>query len=169
MSASSLLHSLFSYKAWANEELFAALARVDAVARPDERHAAIRLLNHIYVVDRIFAAHLSGQAHGYAASNTPDTPTLEALHAAVQASDRWYVDYVESLPAQALGERLNFAFTDGDRGSMSREEMLVHVSTHGAYHRGAVGRIMAQVGTPPPRDLLTRFLHQSEPERRDPA
>lgn len=169
MSASSLLQSLFSYKAWANEELFASLAQVDAEAHKSERHAAIRLLNHIYVVDRIFAAHLSGQAHSYTASNTPETPTLEELLAAVRESDRWYIEHVASLSAEALAERLSFAFTDGDRGSMSREEMLVHVSTHGAYHRGAVGRIMAQVGTPPPRDLLTRFLHQSEPERREQA
>ena len=34
------------------------------------------------------------------------------------------------------------------------------------YHRGAVGRIMAQVAVPPPRDIFTLYLHQSEPARR---
>ena len=57
-------------------------------------------------------------------------------------------------------------FTDGQPGRMSREEMLAHVATHGSYHRGAVGRIMAQVAVPPPRDIFTVFLHQSEPRRR---
>ena len=56
-----------------------------------ERHAAIRLLNHIHVVDRIFAAHLSGAAHGYYATNTPKTPTLDELAVAVEGRDRWYV------------------------------------------------------------------------------
>ncbi len=166
MSASTLLQSLFTYKAWANEELFTELEKVDAVAYPTERHAAIRLLNHIHVVDQIFAAHLSGRAHAYTATNTTETPTFEALRSAVAASDAWYADYVAKLPAELLPERLSFTLTDGAKGCMSREEMLAHVATHGGYHRGAVGRIMAQVSVPPPRDLFTIHLHQSEPERR---
>lgn len=50
---------------------------------------------------------------------------------------------------------------------MSREEMLAHVITHGAYHRGAVGRIMAQLSIAPPRDVYTGFLHATEPHRRE--
>lgn len=53
---STLLHSLFKYRAWANEELFAALERLDPVTHQAERHDAIRILNHIYGVDRIFAS-----------------------------------------------------------------------------------------------------------------
>lgn len=166
MSTSTLLQTLFKYKAWANEELFAELAKLDADTQATESHTAIRLMNHIYVVDRIFAGHLSGLAHGYTATNTKDTPTLEALREAVAQTDGWYLQYVSELDPQQLSQRLPFVFTDGANGSMSREEMLVHVSTHGAYHRGAVGRIMAQVALPPPRDLLTRYLHGAEPERR---
>lgn len=166
MSASTLLQSLFRYKAWANEELFAELDKLDPALHSAERHAAIRLLNHIHVVDRIFAAHLSGQAHGYSATNTVDTPSFEALRTAVAEVDRWYVDYVAGLPADQLPERLQFRFTDGADACMSREEMLAHVATHGGYHRGAVGRIMAQAAVPPPRDIFTVYLHRSEPERR---
>ncbi len=166
MSASTLLLSLFKYKTWANEELFAGLAKVDAEAHKTERHTAIRLLNHIYVVDRIFVGHLSGVPHGYEGTNTPETPTLDALRDAVAATDRWYVQYVESLPPEKLAEAVPFTFTDGLGACMTREEMLAHVTAHGAYHRGAVGRIMAQLGNPPPRDLYTRYLHSAEPERR---
>ena len=166
MSASTLLLSLFKYKAWANEELFAELAKVDAEAHKAERHTAIRLLNHIYVVDRIFVGHLSGVPHGYEGTNTPETPTLDALRDAVATTDSWYVQYVESLPPEKLAEAVPFKFTDGLGACMTREEMLAHVTAHGAYHRGAVGRIMAQLGNPPPRDLYTRYLHSAEPERR---
>ena len=62
--------------------------------------------------------------------------------------------------------RLPFVFTDGANGLMSREEMLAHVATHGGYHRGAVGRIMAQADVPPPRDIFTVYLHRAEPGRR---
>lgn len=93
MSTSKLLTSLFQYKAWANQELFEALKGLGADAHPGERHAAIRLLNHIDVVDRIFAANLQRDRHGYTATNTTETPTLEALRAAVQETDRWSLDY----------------------------------------------------------------------------
>jgi len=169
MAATTLLQALYRHKAWANEELFAELEKLDPVAQEAERHAAIRLLNHIYVVDRIFAGHLRGEPHGYAATNTPETPTLAALREAVLASDRWYADYVAAVSPQQLAQELSFAFTDGAAGRMSREEMLGHVVTHGSYHRGAVGRIMSQASVPPPRDTLTVYLHRSEPQRREHA
>ncbi len=166
MSASTLLLSLFRHKAWANGELFAELAKVDPAKYSTERHTAIRLLNHLYVVDQIFAAHLRGEAHGHSATNTSDTPTLEALRDAVAACDLWYVEHSGVLTPQALAEPIDFVFTDGQPGRMSREEMLAHVATHGSYHRGAVGRIMATLAVPTPRDLFTVHLHQSEPQRR---
>ncbi|RQP24457.1 DinB family protein [Piscinibacter terrae] len=169
MSTSTLLLSLFKYKAWANEELYAEMAKVDAAAHEAERHTAIRILNHIHVVDRIFAGHLSGTPHGFTATNTPQTPTLEELRLSVAATDQWYVAYVQSLAPELFEQKLSFVFTDGQNATMSREEMLVHVNTHGAYHRGAVGRILAQLGIAPPRDLLTRHLHIVEPERRQPV
>ncbi|WP_423234932.1 DinB family protein [Amphibiibacter pelophylacis] len=60
-----------------------------------------------------------------------------------------------------------FTFTDGERGSMTREEMLLHIITHGSYHRGNVGQMLKSIGMNPPRDLYTRFLHAVEPQRRD--
>jgi uncharacterized damage-inducible protein DinB len=167
MSASPLLLSLFKYKASADAQLLGELQKFDPVAHQSERHTAIRALNHIYVVDRIFAAHLGGTAHGYDATNTPETPALEELSAAFDLSDRWYVDYLAALPQAQLAENRSFTFTDGQRGHMSREEMLAHVITHGNYHRGAVGQIMKQLGLAPQRDVFTGFLHTSEPARRE--
>lgn len=167
MSTSTLLLSLFQYKAWANAELFGELRQVDDQTHAAERHTAIRVLNHIHVVDRIFVAHLSGKAHAYTATNTPETPTLDELQAAVAETDRWYIDHVRGLTPQKLAEPVSFDFTDGGRGCMTREEMLAHVITHGGYHRGAVGATMRQAGVAPPRDIYTRFLHAAEPERRE--
>lgn len=162
----STLRSLFAYKAWANEELFGVLANLDAEAHPDEAHTAIRILNHVYVTDCIFQAHLAGRAHSYAAANTKETPTLQTLAAAVKEVDAWFLSYVTSLPAPSLQEQVRFLFTDGDAGLMSREEILMHVITHGGYHRGAAGQVMRTASVAPPRDIYTRFLHSSEPERR---
>ncbi|MFN3988479.1 MAG: DinB family protein [Rhodocyclaceae bacterium] len=167
MSTAPLLQSLFRHKAWANEELFAEVERLDPETQATERHAAIRLLNHLFVTDSIFAAHLVGGSHPYTASNTPETPTLGTLRAAVAELDHWFVDYAATLNADALAEMRAFRFTDGDNGYMSRAEMLAHVITHGSYHRGGIGRILSAAAITPPRDLFTAHLHRTEPDRRD--
>ncbi|MBV1775368.1 DinB family protein [Burkholderiaceae bacterium DAT-1] len=166
MSVSSLF-SLFQYKNWANRELLSLMATVPD-AQADARHQAIRFLNHIYVVDRIFQAHLQAVPHGYDATNTKETPALAELDAAVSEVDAWYLAYVQSLSEASLAEPVTFEFTDGDRGTLTREEMLLHIITHGGYHRGNVGQILRGMGMAPPRDIYTRFLHQAEPQRRSP-
>jgi uncharacterized damage-inducible protein DinB len=160
------LTPLFQYKAWANAEILAALEKIDAGAAPDAHKSAVRILNHTYVVDQIFAAQLTGQPHGFAAPNTPETPTIAALRSGIEMSDAWFIDYASSVTAAQLSEKITFTFTDGDSGQMTREEMLVHLLMHGGYHRGAAGRILAQLDIAPPRDLLTKFLHTTEPARR---
>ena len=160
--STTLLQSLFRHKAAINEEFLAVLDTVAAGDRVD----AIRLMNHIHVVDKIFAAHLRGEPHGFAATNTLETPTLEALRVAVRETDRWFIERAGALTPEQLAETVAFTFTDGQHGCMSREEMLAHVITHGSYHRGEVGRMLKHLSVAPPRDLFTAWLHRSEPQRR---
>jgi len=162
MNSSNLLATLFEYKAWANDTLFTALLDLSPETQQRERHDATRILNHVYVVDRIFEANLQRQAHQYKGLNTPETPTLEDLRAAVSETDRWLLAYAKNVSESELAEIVDFTFVDGKPGRMSRSEMLLHVITHGNYHRGAVGRILAQLGLPPQRDTLTVFLHRPE-------
>lgn len=146
--------------------MYKVLLEVASGPAADEWREAIRVMNHMYVVDRIFAAHLTGAAHGYDGANTPETPAIAALHEAVVEMDAWYAGYVSKLTAEQLGETISFTFTDGLPGSMSREEILMHVITHGSYHRGMVGRMIAERGIKTPPDTLTRSLHIAEPARR---
>ena len=162
----TILKSLFAQKSWANGELFDVLATVSPSLQAAPLQTAIRTLNHIYVVDRIFRAHLLGEAHDYGATNTADTPELGALNFAVAETDLWFEDYVAGISEASLAESLAFRFTDGDAGRMTREEMLAHVITHGAYHRGNVGQVLKAIEIAPPRDLFTKFLHLREPGRR---
>ena len=160
------LRTLYGYQLWANADLFGKLETLDPVSQQAERHTALRLINHTHVVARIFAAHLSGAKHGYAADNTVETPALAELRAAVAASDQWYLDYVQNISPAKLSEAIPFIFTDGDKGYMTREEMLTHVVLHGGYHRGEVGRILSRLSTTPPWDTFAVYLHRTEPQRR---
>lgn len=155
-----LLQRLFRYKAWANAELLAALAKLgdEASVTP----LAIRALSHSHVVDRIFAAHLRRKNHGYTSANLSQMPTLKDLSTDIRASDREYVDYVSALDDGQLAERIDFIFTDGAPGCMSREEMLMHLITHGVGHRGQVSAIMLLNAVTPANDGFTTYLHQAE-------
>ena len=168
MDQISTLERVFSYKAKANQEILAAMRQFDDASPAKE--VAIRVLNHTYAVDRIFAANLRQAEHGYTSPNPGLAPSLEELSAAIKPSDQWYIDYVSHLDETQLAERIDFTFTDGLPGRMSREEMLMHVTVHGEYHRGQISLIMMQNSITPPGDGFTSFLHKAEAStRRRPA
>lgn len=161
----STLKSLFGHKARADAELFAKLATLPP-EHADQLHTCLRTLSHIHIVDRIFHAHLSGEPRPFDATHAKEVPPLEQLRQEVEATDAWYLAYVGEVTEASLSEALSFTFTDGDAGRMTREEMLLHVITHGSNHRGNVGQVLKSISVAPPRDLYTRFLHLSEPARR---
>jgi uncharacterized damage-inducible protein DinB len=162
-----ILQRLFRYKAWANDELLTALAKLGAESPITA--LAIKALSHSYIVDRIFAAHLRRKPHAYASANASEMPTLEQLSADIRKSDRDYIDYVWALDRDQLAEPIDFTFTDGAPGRMSREEMLLHVITHGVGHRGQVSAVMILNAVSPPKDGFTTYLHEAEASARGRA
>src|SRR5271165_1329480 len=164
MDQFSTLERVFSYKAKANEEIITTMRKFDDAFPAKE--IAIRVLNHTDAVDRIFAANLTGTAHGYTSANPGLAPSLEELSAAIKTSDQWYTNYVSLLDEARLAERIDFTFTDGLPGRMSRDEMLMHVAVHGEYHRGQISMIMMQNSITPPGDGFTSFLHKAEASTR---
>lgn len=157
---------LFEYKRWANAELADALVAARPKMSPEAFKLAVRILNHTHVVDRIFQAHLEGRPHGFSATNTTETPEPEALKASLAQVDTWLVQFAARQDEASLARVCRFTFTDGDAGEMSVGEILMHLIAHGTYHRGGVGQVMKGADVAPPRDLFTRLLHTSEPERR---
>jgi len=163
---SAALQKLYGYHAWANVDLFDKLESLDPEKYATELQTALRIISHTYVVSRIFAGHLQGVSHGFTSDNLEKTPTLAELRTAVTSSDRWYLDYIGKASEAILSESVAFIFTDGDKGYMTREEMLSHVALHGGYHRGEVGRILWQLSITPPWDTFAVYLHQADPARR---
>lgn len=158
------LQRLFRHKAWANNELLTVLAGPGN--KPPVTGLAIKALSHSYVVDRIFAAHLRRKDHAYTSANLTEMPTLENLSADIRQSDREYIDYVPSLDRSQLAELIDFTFTDGAPGRMSREEMLMHVITHGLGHRGQISALMLLNSLPAAKDGFTTYLHEAEASTR---
>lgn len=158
---------LTRYNRWANDLIFAAVAALPAGEATKPRATLFRnmvhTLNHNYVIDRIFQAHLEGREHGYTARNTPDHPPLEELARAQRSLDDWYIAWSDSLTPAALEERLEFGFVGGGQGAMTRGEMLLHIVNHTSYHRGFVADLFFQVPARPPVTDLTVFLRDACP------
>lgn len=153
---------LTRYNAWANKEIFDAVAALPAAEQTKPRASLfknmVHTLNHNYVIDRIWQAHLEGRDHGYAARNTPDHPALAELWQRQQEIDRWYIDWSDQLTEAALDEEVAFTLIGGNPGVMSRGEILLHVVNHTSYHRGFVADLFYQVPARPPTTDLPVFL-----------
>ncbi|MGF1494508.1 MAG: DinB family protein [Microcoleaceae cyanobacterium] len=153
---------LAGYKAWANEITFGAIQSLSEGEATKERETRyqnmVHTLNHVYVIDRIFQAHLEQKPHPYTTRNTETHPPLEELWQLVKPVDQWYVNYANSISEKELLEVLDFKFVDGGAGVMSRLEMIMHVVNHGTYHRGLVSDMMYQVPVVPPANDLTIYL-----------
>ena len=166
MTTSRTARRLTRYNAWANKEIFDAVAALpgDEATRPRASlfKNMVHTLNHNYVIDRIWQAHLEGREHGYTARNTPDHPQLAELWRLQQEIDRWYIDWSDHLSDAALEEEVAFTLIGGNRGVMTRGEILLHVVNHTSYHRGFVADLFYQIPARPPTTDLPVFL----PEQR---
>lgn len=156
------LIKLLAYKRWADTATLEAIKRIDPASSAKEHHLMLRLMNHIYVVDRIFRANMAGRPHGYQALNTPETPTAEALITAFRESTDEYIAFITTLSEDEFGKVIRFTFVDGGEGEMRLMDMVNHILFHGTYHRGAVGWLIQSSGGVAPKDVLTVFLRDSQ-------
>jgi uncharacterized damage-inducible protein DinB len=157
-----MVRTLTRYNAWADNLIFDAVAGLPEGEATKPRQSLfkdiVHTLNHIYVIDLIFQAHLEGRAHGFTARNTPDYPPLEELRRAQAALDDWYVAWSDRVGDAELDEKLSFTFVGGGEGAMTRAEMIVHIVNHTSYHRGFVAELFYQVPARPPTTDLPVFL-----------
>jgi uncharacterized damage-inducible protein DinB len=156
---------LARYNEWANRVIFDAVAALPPGEAEKPRASLFRnmvhTLNHNYVIDRIFQAHLEGRAHGYTARNTPDHPSLAELRRSQEEVDAWYVGWADDIADRALDETVRFQFVGGGEGAMTRGQMLLHVVNHTSYHRGFVADLFYQVPARPPITDLTVYLRDA--------
>ena len=165
MTALRTSRLLTRYNAWANKLIFDAVAALPEGEATKPRQSLfknmVHMLNHNYVIDRIFQAHLEGREHGYGARNTPDHPPLDELWRAQQEVDAWYIAWSDTLTAAAAGEFVRFNFVAGGQGAMTRGEILLHIVNHTSYHRGFVAQMFYEVPARPPTTDLPVYLRDA--------
>lgn len=165
MTRTQTIRMLARYNAWANKVIFDA---VDALPpgeatkeRPTLFKNMVNTLNHLYVVDLIWQAHLQGREHGIPALNTVLHPELDDLWDVQQDIDDWYVGWSDELSDAQADQILRFKLIGGNRGEMRRGDVMLHLAIHTGYHRGYVADMFYQVPEQPPLTDLPVFLRET--------
>ena len=155
---------LTRYNAWANKVTFDAVAALPEGEATKERPSLFRnmvhTLNHNYVIDLIWQAHLEGRDHGFSARNTKDHPPLTELWKKQQEVDGWYIRWSDAITDAKLDETIRFTLIGGNQGEMTRGEILLHIMNHTTYHRGFVADLFYQVPARPPTTDLPVYLRE---------
>lgn len=153
------LVTLFEHKAWCNRELIQALHAAPPETDFGQMAVILFTFDHTHNVDVIFRAHIEGVEHGLESAVARKLPKLDTLAAAMAGTDAWYIDYAKRVSNAELAEVVTFTYTDGDPGRMTKGEMLAHVITHGASHRGAIGKMLETLKVRGASDMVTTFMH----------
>jgi uncharacterized damage-inducible protein DinB len=153
---------LAQYKTWADDLTLGAVAALPPAEAARERttlfKSIIGTLNHSYVVDLIWQAHLEGREHGFTARNVVPHPSVDALTAAQQKANGWLLAWSEAQSAASLREPVDFRLISGEHGTLTRGEILLHIVNHATYHRGWVSDLFLQIPAKPPTTDWNVFL-----------
>ena len=157
---------LADYKQWANQRLFDNLAQLPPAEVYKQRAGIFKnmmgTLNHIYVVDCLWQAHLEGRGHGFKTSHDMVHPELSALRQAQQIVDHWYCEWTARQTDASLDKPVRFTFLSGESGTMSAGAMLMHVANHASYHRGWVIQMYFEIPAMPPMTDLPIYLRETD-------
>lgn len=159
------LKMLMRYKIWADDITYSSVLKLPEIEiskiRETNFKTIIHTLNHVYVIEDIFKAHLTGSRHNYTSRNTIEVPNIEQLYALEHTMNKWYMNLLESSTPNELSEIIKFDFVGGGKGEMSREEIILHIVNHATYHRGFVSDLMYQIPSRMPANDLPVFLRDN--------
>ena len=143
----SLLPRLFSYDAWANREIVRSLRET-----PDFPPKVLKLLGHILSAELLWHERIEGQKQRLAVWPDLSLAECEALAQRLEGIWRHYLEPGET----ALAKEISYKNSKGEIWSSRAEDILLHVVTHSAYHRGQIATAMRAAGHGP---AYTDLIH----------
>jgi uncharacterized damage-inducible protein DinB len=144
-----LLRRMYGYMAWADARTLASLR-----AMPDPPKQALDLFAHLLAAEHIWLRRIDGVVHLYDIWQSIGLDECERLAHANHAG-------FSRVLAEADRQRdVSYHSIAGDPYTTPLEEILIHVSHHGAYHRGQIALLVRGAdGAPLSTDYI---LYQRE-------
>src|SRR5258708_13329744 len=117
------------YRAWADEITYAAVAALPPGEATKERPTLFKnmvgTLNHNYLIDRVWQAHLEGRDHGFTARNLVLHADLAELWAAQQTITRCYIDWAPARSEASFEAQLPFRFIVYEATTTRRRALIL--------------------------------------------
>ena len=153
MESTHLLRRLIEYDHWANREALTSLESLgDGAERPR------KIFCHVIGAQRIWLSRFEG----------PNQPSLDPWPALAFAECRGAVEdlyqrwsgLLDKLTPEKLGENLIYRNTKGVEFKTPVRDVLMHLVTHSAYHRGQVAAAVREAGGKPAATDLVVWVRQ---------
>lgn len=109
--------------------------------------------HHKLSAERLWLERLGLQKQTYPV--WPDF-SLEQCKLEIEELPKLWQQYLASLKEDSLSRSLNYKNTKGESWTNQRQDILMHVILHSAYHRGQIAADMRAAGL---RPAYTDFIH----------
>jgi uncharacterized damage-inducible protein DinB len=139
---------LFAYDAWANREVLGVLQNVSA---PPAR--ALKLLAHILSAERLWWERM--EQRGQTLPVWPDL-TVQQCKAEIAAMEKRWKEFLGEKDEADLAQATEYKNSKGESWKSRKDDILMHVITHSAYHRGQIASDLRAAGIAP---AYTDFIH----------
>ena len=138
---------LFRWGGWANRETLESLRRSGGPPQ------GIRWLAHIAGAELLWLARLREEPPSVPV--WPDYDLADCAARLVQSSAAW-ASHLAGLTGDDLADGVGYRNSKGEFWTSSVADILIHVSHHGAYHRGQIAAAIRAAGHEP---AYTDFIH----------
>ena len=141
------LRRLVEHLAWADRQVLSALRGARNSPAP-----AFNLYSHVLGAEHTWLTRISGKAPHYPV--WPDL-SLDECESLADANVRELRKLLEGMKPADLERPIVYRNTAGKEFTTGLEDILLHVSLHGSYHRGQVAALLRGAGDEPnPTDYI---------------
>jgi len=152
------IRQLYDYNAWANARVLdaaAALTPEQFTRDLGSSFPSVRdTLTHVMAAEHVWLARWRGHSPRRLL-DAAEFPTLGDVRARWAEVERELSEFVRGVTDDSLGRVIAYTNTRGEEWRYALGQMMQHVVTHSAYHRGQVTTMLRQLGA---RAVLTDFL-----------
>ena len=142
------LTRLFEYDAWANREV---LSNLRAQSTPQPR--PLKLIAHVLASQHFWMSRLEPT---YPATSVWPDLTIEECEKQANELQALWKEYLKNSTEADLAQTIDYINTRGEPWSNRKDDILMHLITHSAYHRGQAAAAVRAAGFTP---AYTDFIH----------
>jgi uncharacterized damage-inducible protein DinB len=138
---------VFQHLKWADARVLDSLRGAKSLVKKDQE-----LFAHILGSEHVWLSRIGGTAPKFAVW---PTLTLDECDQLASENAVAFQKLISGLTAEAIQRAITYRNSAGEEYASTLEDILTHVSLHGAYHRGQIAASVRAAGdAPSPTDYI---------------